>query len=94
MATGEPPWAAFKNQYSAMYQIANAKGPPPLPKGLLSSMAEDFIRKCCHPIQSKRWNVRRLLRHPFIKGGKKETAYKKPDSIVDEDEFVTAEGDE
>ena len=68
MATGEPPWSDFKSQYAAMFQIGQAKGPPPIPNGLLSPVAEDFIRKCCHPIPSKRHNVSRLLNHPFLNG--------------------------
>jgi len=44
MATAKPPWAD-KNPIQAMFYIANAVEPPPIPDGL-SPECKDFISKC------------------------------------------------
>jgi len=49
MATGKAPWSsvlkADANYVSLLYQIAQAKSPPPIPKEL-SNEAVDFLKQC------------------------------------------------
>jgi serine/threonine protein kinase len=45
MATGEPPWAEFKNQMSLFYHLMKIKEPPALPSHL-SDLCKHFL-SCC-----------------------------------------------
>lgn len=65
MLTGQPPWSQFNNQIYALMHIANAKQGPQIPN-TLSKEAQDFLQKCLQIDPKKRWNVHRLLKHPFI----------------------------
>ncbi|EAR88467.2 plant dual-specificity MAP kinase kinase family domain protein (macronuclear) [Tetrahymena thermophila SB210] len=66
MATAKPPWAD-KSPIQAMFYIANAQQPPPIPEHL-SPVCKDFISKCLKINPNDRYNVRQLLNHPFILG--------------------------
>lgn len=67
MATGQPPWAEYKNPMSVLYYIGNLNSMPPIPENL-SAELKDFL-KCCMRIEPKeRRNVYELLTHPFITG--------------------------
>ncbi len=67
MATGQAPWADYKNPMSVLYHLANLNTMPPIPQNL-SAELKDFL-KCCLNLESKeRPNVYELLRHPFITG--------------------------
>ncbi|KAL4469526.1 hypothetical protein ABPG74_004779 [Tetrahymena malaccensis] len=68
MATAKPPWAD-KSPIQAMFYIANAQQPPPIPEHL-SPVCKDFISKCLKINPNDRYNVRQLLNHPFILGKK------------------------
>jgi serine/threonine protein kinase len=64
---GNPPWIDHKNPIDVLYGIYNMKKPPKIPKKISKEM-RDFI-KCCLKIEPKmRWNVHKLLRHPFVTG--------------------------
>ena len=45
MATGEPPWAEFKNQMSLFYHLMKLKEPPIFPSHL-SDLCKHFL-SCC-----------------------------------------------
>eukprot|EP00825_Cyclidium_porcatum_P039636 TRINITY_DN4854_c0_g1_i1.p1 TRINITY_DN4854_c0_g1~~TRINITY_DN4854_c0_g1_i1.p1 ORF type:complete len:288 (+),score=31.68 TRINITY_DN4854_c0_g1_i1:14-877(+) len=66
MLTGSPPWSQYQNQIYALMQIASSKQGPQIPSNL-SSESKDFLSKCFQIEPKKRWNVYKLLRHPFIK---------------------------
>jgi serine/threonine protein kinase len=52
---------------AVLYQIYHAREPPNI-LSHLSTELKDFI-KCCMKIEPRdRWNVYKLLRHPFITG--------------------------
>eukprot|EP00741_Cyanophora_paradoxa_P001846 tig00000507_g1789.t1 len=65
MATGKPPWSQFQSQVSALFHIASAKGPPPIPEHL-SADAHDFLMLCFRRSPKERPNASRLLTHPFV----------------------------
>ena len=65
MATGVPPWSEYKNHYTALFYIAQSNNPPPFPSHL-SSLALDFLYNCFKRNPKERWNVFKLLRHPFL----------------------------
>ena len=65
MATAKPPWSEYVTQVSALFHIASAKGPPPLPAGL-SPEALDFMLLCFNRVPKDRPNATRLLQHPFV----------------------------
>jgi len=71
MATGKAPWSQLLNKdancVSLLYQIAQAKSPPPIPKEL-SNEAVDFLKQCFKINPSDRPNVMKLLNHKFISG--------------------------
>ena len=77
MATAKPPWSDFTTPVSAMFHIASAKGPPPLPAHI-SHEARDFLLLCFNRVPKERPNAGRLLQHPFItaawNGGADSTA--------------------
>lgn len=45
MATGQPPWAEFKNPMATLYNLANANSPPAFPEHL-SDTCKHFL-SCC-----------------------------------------------
>jgi len=63
--TAKPPWSGFTTPISAMFHIANAKGPPPFPPDCSTEMA-DFLTLCLNRQPRERPNAARLLRHPFV----------------------------
>jgi len=65
MVTAKPPWSEYATQVSALFHIASAKGPPPLPPGL-SPEALDFMLLCFNRVPKDRPNAMRLLQHPFV----------------------------
>ena len=65
MITAKPPWSEYATQVSALFHIASAKGPPPLPGGL-SPEALDFLLLCFNRVPKDRPNATRLLQHPFV----------------------------
>ena len=65
MVTAKPPWGEYATQVSALFHIASAKGPPPLPAGL-SPEALDFMLLCFNRVPKDRPNAVRLLQHPFV----------------------------
>eukprot|EP00357_Protocruzia_adherens_P010609 CAMPEP_0115039414 /NCGR_PEP_ID=MMETSP0216-20121206/44013_1 /TAXON_ID=223996 /ORGANISM="Protocruzia adherens, Strain Boccale" /LENGTH=857 /DNA_ID=CAMNT_0002420047 /DNA_START=224 /DNA_END=2797 /DNA_ORIENTATION=+ len=67
MATGRPPWSEFKNQITALFQIAQSAKTPTIPENL-SEELEDFLTLCLQRYPKDRPNVKQLLRHPFIVG--------------------------
>ena len=72
MLTGEPPFSQFRNPMSALYNIMNATEPPQLPDNIkVSSNCKDFIKNCLMIEPTKRYNVKKLLNHPFITNIKK-----------------------
>ena len=67
MTTAKPPWSEFTTPMSAMFHIASAKAPPPLP-GSVSPECRDFMLLCFNRVPKERPNATRLLRHPFVAG--------------------------
>lgn len=65
MATGKPPWSQFQSQVSALFHIAQAKGPPPIPENL-SPAAKEFLLLCFRRDPKMRPSARALLEHPFL----------------------------
>ncbi|CAI5493556.1 unnamed protein product [Closterium sp. Naga37s-1] len=65
MATGKPPWSEFLSQVSALFHIAQSKGPPLIPDHL-SADAKDFLLRCFHRDPNKRPSAAELLKHPFL----------------------------
>jgi hypothetical protein len=45
MSTAHRPWPAFSNNLAAMFHVATAKAPPPIPDSL-SSEARSFLQNC------------------------------------------------
>jgi serine/threonine protein kinase len=66
MCTGKPPYYDVKDQVSALFMIASATSPPPLPEGL-STEAKDFLMQCFQGNPKDRPNATRLLEHPFLR---------------------------
>jgi len=68
MATGKPPWSSeFKDQVSALYNIAISNDTPPIPQ-FLSEQCKDFLMQCFRRNPRERPNAKRLLRHPWLSG--------------------------
>jgi serine/threonine protein kinase len=67
MATGKPPWMEipYQNQMMLMVHISKSIKPPKLPESL-SDGARDFLSKCLQVKPEERWNVRKLLQHPWM----------------------------
>eukprot|EP00742_Colponemidia_sp_Colp-10_P005948 GILJ01006362.1.p1 GENE.GILJ01006362.1~~GILJ01006362.1.p1 ORF type:complete len:694 (-),score=99.41 GILJ01006362.1:92-2080(-) len=65
MATAAHPWPDYPTYVTALFQIANAAGPPPFPD-FLSNDAKDFICLCCNRDPKSRPRAGELLNHPFI----------------------------
>jgi len=72
MATGRPPWSQYGSQVSAMFAIAQAKGPPTIPEGL-SAECKDFLYLCFNRDWRKRPTASNLLHHPFLAGVARRT---------------------
>ena len=66
MLTGRPPWADVETPIAVLYQIATAKGPPPMPRGL-SPDALEFLARCFAPAPEARPTAPELLRHAFLR---------------------------
>ncbi|CAD8122673.1 unnamed protein product [Paramecium sonneborni] len=65
MLTGKPPWCdETKNQYQIIMEVM--KGSPPNIPSHLSSSIKEFLSHCFQQEPHKRWNVIKLLNHPFI----------------------------
>lgn len=65
MATAQHPWPTSTNSLSAMYAIATARSPPPLP-GHLSREAIAFLERCFCIDPHERATAEELLGHPFL----------------------------
>lgn len=67
MATGKPPYAGTP-AVTAIFKIASATEPPPIPgPEILSETARDFLTKCFVLDPKHRASVTTLLSHPFLK---------------------------
>jgi len=68
MATGKPPWSTeYKDQVSALYNIAISNSTPPIPD-FLSEQCKDFLMQCFRRNARERPNAKRLLRHLWLSG--------------------------
>ena len=67
MINGKPPWSHIKNPFKVLFQIANSKSPPDIPKNCSFNL-RNFISCCLKINPYERLNVCQLLRHPFIIG--------------------------
>ena len=68
MVTGKPPWSQkYGSQVSALFAIAQAGGPPPLPD-TLSVALRDFLGHCLRRDPRQRPCAKALLDHPWITG--------------------------
>jgi len=66
MATAAPPWSGeYRDQVSALFNIAINNTHPPLPDSL-SENAKDFLLHCLKRDPMKRLNAANLSKHPFI----------------------------
>lgn len=79
MATGSPPWSQYSNPVTAMYHIACVESIPPFPSQL-SVRGHNFLSVCLNRKPEKRWDVTRLLLHPFVIY--KEETTMRPDSAM------------
>eukprot|EP00698_Gefionella_okellyi_P021370 TRINITY_DN690_c0_g1_i1.p1 TRINITY_DN690_c0_g1~~TRINITY_DN690_c0_g1_i1.p1 ORF type:complete len:434 (+),score=35.95 TRINITY_DN690_c0_g1_i1:172-1473(+) len=66
MVTGKPPYCQFKSHMVALYHIASATEPPPIPDSL-SAEGQDFLRKCLQRDPELRLSAQELLQHPFVR---------------------------
>ncbi|ORC86246.1 protein kinase [Trypanosoma theileri] len=69
MLTGEPPFAAVRNQYAMMMRVAETHGelhPAMIPREGLSEKAVQFLRRCLQRDLAMRPSTRELLRDPWI----------------------------
>lgn len=66
MLTGKPPWSNFSSQISALFHIASAKAPPPLPSGI-SPSAVDFLLLTFKRSPRERPQASYLLKHAFVR---------------------------
>ena len=64
LSDGAPPWAD-KDQERVLYLIVK-KNPPKI-NDRYSSDFKDFISKCLMKEPGKRYSVKELLKHPFMK---------------------------
>ncbi len=67
MINGKPPWSHIKNPFNVLFQIANSKSPPDIPKNCSFNL-RNFISCCLKINPYERLNVTQLLKHPFIIG--------------------------
>ncbi|KAE9251085.1 hypothetical protein PF004_g2654 [Phytophthora fragariae] len=65
MATAKHPWPHCHNGLAAMYSIAMATAPPPLPENL-SPEAKSFLQRCFCIDPEERATVLELAEHPFL----------------------------
>lgn len=64
MVTGQPPWNG-DNSMNVLYKILKTDQPPEFPVGI-SKTFKHFLSCCLKMNPKERWNVTRLLNHPFI----------------------------
>lgn len=70
MATAQRPWPAMSNCLSAMFHIATASEPPPLPRAQLSPAGVKFLERCFIIDPSQRPSAQELMLDTnFIGGG-------------------------
>ncbi|CAK80126.1 unnamed protein product (macronuclear) [Paramecium tetraurelia] len=65
MLTSEPPWGKFQSPMQALLTISSKQCSPPIPNNI-SDQLKDFLNKCLQFDHKKRWQARKLLKHPFI----------------------------
>ncbi|CAM9667656.1 unnamed protein product, partial [Discosporangium mesarthrocarpum] len=66
MATAHYPWPAFSNKFAAMFHVATATEPPPIPE-TLSPDAKDFLSSCLIINPDLRMKAWELLQHQVKK---------------------------
>ncbi len=67
MITGKPPFYEIGSNISILNYLYKIKEPISLPKDI-SKELNDFLEKCLQIEPYKRFNVKKLLEHKFIKG--------------------------
>jgi mitogen-activated protein kinase kinase kinase 3 len=67
MITGKPPFYEIGSNISILNFLYKIKDPINLPQDI-SNELKDFLEKCLEIEPSKRFNVKKLLEHKFIKG--------------------------
>ncbi|CAG9313767.1 unnamed protein product [Blepharisma stoltei] len=82
MATGKPPWFYKTNPIAVFMHVCSTNNPPELPEEL-SEECKDFVKECFQRDPSKRANVYKLLRHPFIVGTTQYPLYMGPSKTDD-----------
>jgi serine/threonine protein kinase len=65
MATATHPWPAFSNNLAALFNIATAKEPPPLPASM-SAPGREFLAHCFQLAPEERATASELLAVPFL----------------------------
>ncbi|CAD8083745.1 unnamed protein product [Paramecium sonneborni] len=70
MLTSEPPWGQFQSPMQALLTISSKQCSPSIPQNT-SDQLKDFLNKCLQFDHKKRWQARKLLKHPFIINYKK-----------------------
>eukprot|EP00003_Mantamonas_plastica_P030291 TRINITY_DN7444_c1_g1_i6.p1 TRINITY_DN7444_c1_g1~~TRINITY_DN7444_c1_g1_i6.p1 ORF type:complete len:666 (+),score=211.52 TRINITY_DN7444_c1_g1_i6:2126-4123(+) len=66
MFTAQHPWGSFHDHISALFHIAQSKGPPPMPSHL-SENANDFLLQCFERDPGQRPTAQQLLDHEWIR---------------------------
>ena len=65
MVTAKHPWPPFDDNFSALFHIATANAPPPLPEGA-SDLLRGFLSRCFRIDPSERSSAIELLRDDFL----------------------------
>ena len=68
MATAHHPWPALSNNFTAIFEIANATTPPAIPEGL-SEDGRDFLRRAMVIDPKGRAPSAELVGHAFLECG-------------------------
>lgn len=66
MVTGAAPWPECSSVWRAVYQIANATGPPPLDNPRISDELREFLKALFIRDPARRPSAEELLRHPYL----------------------------